>query len=186
MLQPPPQQVEGCGGDLGRGGRLLWIGEPHLLTRLVHADVPGVYAYVMRHGSFPEPPRAPRAPRRGRRRSRRPPQAVRQRLSRRAPPPTANPETGTRIFDNSRLPLAAPARDRSAPSGLRGAGHDSQAARTLIDWAAVTARYREGVAGEPRDAWVTAHHPELGFVRLLRQKLLMSLGSASHSVERAR
>ncbi|MFI9047404.1 hypothetical protein [Streptomyces sp. NPDC053427] len=34
-------------------GKLLWIGEPPLLTRLFRADVPGAYAYVRRHGGLP-------------------------------------------------------------------------------------------------------------------------------------
>ncbi|MFI0717372.1 hypothetical protein ACH4SK_43890 [Streptomyces inhibens] len=136
-------------------GKLLWIGEPTLLTRLVRADVPGVYAYVMRHGGFHEHSDGTVEGLDDRLEP-----FVRDFLDEHGPD-AVNPDTVTRIFDSRCLPSAEPPKGPSTPTKLRVAGHGSQAPRTPVDWAAVTARYRDGVAGEPRDAWVIAHHPEL-------------------------
>ncbi|WP_176963733.1 hypothetical protein [Streptomyces sp. 2224.1] len=80
------------------------------------------------------------------------------------------PDTGTRPCEAPCIPPAERAgsgrqrqsgRGPGTPTTRRSAGHDSQASRPPVDWAAVTARYRDGVADEPRDAWLLAQHPEL-------------------------
>ncbi|MCZ1012622.1 hypothetical protein O1L68_43865 [Streptomyces lydicus] len=56
-----------------------------------------------------------------------------------------------------------PERPRPPPGHRPGPGRPRARRRTPapVDWAAVTARYREGLADEPRDAWLLAQHSQL-------------------------